>query len=305
MQVDNSIDYEKRKAVQEGRKVTLVGMLVNIALAVLKVFAGIFGRSIAMLADGIHSVSDLITDAAVIVVVGVSRRKDDDIYTYGHGKIETLTSLIISVLLAMVGLGLMAEGYVGVVNFLNGEIAPRPEWYALAMAVLSIASKEWLYRYTKRTARKIGSTAMEANAWHHRSDAFSSLATFIGIFGAMFFGAKWRVLDPLAAILVSVLILLMGWKLAVASVKELLETSLPKDITENIMKMVAETPGVLAYHRFRSRRNGSRMIIEFHIKVNPMLTVVEGHDIATNIEHKIKQAYGDVLVTVHVEPYLK
>lgn len=296
-------DNDSARSVRIGRRVTWVGFWSNIFLAVAKILAGIYGRSSAMIADGVHSASDLATDVVVLIVIGASRRKEDKIYTYGHGKIETFASFVIALLLGIVGIGICADGVDGVMASLRGDMLPRPGWIALAMAVVSIAIKEWLFRYTRDAGRRINSSAMEANAWHHRSDSFSSMATLAGIAGAMFLGQKWRVLDPAAAILVSVLIVVMAWRLGVKSVKELLEVSLPKEITDGMLGIIAETPGVMAFHRFRSRRNGSRMIVDLHVKVDPGLSVVQGHDIATAIENSIKERYGDVLVNVHIEPF--
>lgn len=296
-------DNDTGPSVRIGRRVTWVGFWSNIFLAVAKILAGIYGRSSAMIADGVHSASDLATDVVVLVVIGASRRKEDKIYTYGHGKIETFASFVIALLLGAVGVGICADGASGVIAALRGDMLPRPGWIALAMAIVSIVIKEWLFHYTRNAARRINSSAMEANAWHHRSDSFSSAATLAGIAGAMFLGQKWRILDPVAAILVSVLIIVMAWRLGMKSVKELLEVSLPKEITDGMLEIIAETPGVMAFHRFRSRRNGSRMIVDLHVKVDPGLSVVQGHDIATVIEHRIKEHYGDVLVNVHIEPF--
>lgn len=296
-------DSDTDRSVRIGRHVTWVGFWSNIFLAVAKILAGIYGRSSAMIADGVHSASDLATDVVVLVVIGASRRKEDKIYTYGHGKIETFASFVIALLLGAVGVGICADGINGVIAAARGDMLPRPGWIALTMAIVSIVIKEWLFRYTRKAARSINSTAMEANAWHHRSDSFSSIATLAGIAGAMFLGQKWRVLDPVAAIFVSALIVVMAWRLGMKSVKELLEVSLPKEITDGMLEIIAETPGVMAFHRFRSRRNGSRMIVDLHVKVDPELSVVQGHDIATVIENRIKERYGDVLVNVHIEPF--
>lgn len=215
--------------VRLGRHVTWVGFWTNAGLSVLKILAGIFGRSSAMIADGVHSASDLVTDVAVLIVIGVSRKKADSSHSYGHGKIETFVTFLISLLLAAVGIGILIDGVERGIAYFKGSDILQPTWIALTMAVVSILVKEWLFRYTRSTARKIGSTAMEANAWHHRSEAFSSLATLAGIAGAMFLGPDWRFLDPLAAVIVSFLIIAMSLNMAKTSVKELLEASLPKE----------------------------------------------------------------------------
>lgn len=305
--IDRNLSAEELSTQQEikiGRKVTWVGFWSNIGLSILKVLAGIFGRSSAMIADGIHSASDLLTDVVVLVVIGMSRKKADISHAYGHGKIETFATFIIAVLLAAVGVGIFIDGFERVVRSLHGEALPQPGWIALAMAIISIAVKEWLFRYTRRAGRKIGSMAMEANAWHHRSDAFSSLATLVGIAGAMFLGVKWRILDPLAAMLVSVLIVIMSYKMAQQSIRELLEASLPEEETRKMTEIIANTPGVLAYHHFRSRQNGSKKIVDLHIKLDPGMSLVQAHDVATDVERRLRDAFGDVEVNVHMEPYL-
>lgn len=297
-------DLSIQQEIKIGRKVTWVGFWSNIALSVLKILAGIFGRSSAMIADGVHSASDLLTDIVVLVVLGASRKKADNSHAYGHGKIETFATFVIAVMLAAVGIGILIDGLERVISSLKGEILPQPGWIALAMAIVSIAVKEWLFRYTRNAGRKIGSMAMEANAWHHRSDAFSSLATLVGIAGAMFLGIRWRILDPLAAILVSVLIVIMSYKMARQSVMELLEASLPEEISRPMTQIIADTPGVRAYHHFRSRQNGTKKIVDLHIKLDPTISLVQAHDIASDVERRLREAFGDVEVNVHMEPYL-
>lgn len=289
-------------AVKYGRRVTWTGLWSNVALAVLKVWSGIAGRSAAMVADGVHSASDLLTDAVVLAVIGASRRKADHDHTYGHGKIETFASLVIAALLIAVALGIGADAVDRIIKTAGGELLPRPGWIALAMAVGSIAVKEWLFHYTRRAGRKIGSTAMEANAWHHRSDALSSVATLLGIAGAMFLGEPWRILDPLAAIAVAVLILVMGCKMAHTSARELMEASLPEKELDHVADIISSTPGVLAYHHLRTRRNGMTRIASFHIKMDGDISLHEAHDIATDVENRLKAAYPDIIITVHMEP---
>lgn len=291
------------KDIRAGRHVTWVGFWTNAGLSAMKILAGIFGRSSAMVADGIHSASDLLTDVVVLVVIGVSRKKADSSHSYGHGKIETFATFLIALLLAAVGVGIFADGLQRVVSSLNGATLPRPEWIALAMALLSIGFKEWLFRYTMSAARKIKSSALEANAWHHRSDALSSLATLAGISGAMFLGDGWRILDPIAAMAVSVLIVVMAYRLSIDSAKELVEASLPTETTEQISEIIGQTRGVKAFHRLRTRRNGNRIIIDVHVKVDPALSIIEAHDIATDVEHQLSDAFSPVTVNVHIEPY--
>lgn len=256
-----------------------------------------------MVADGVHSASDLLTDVMVLVVIGISRRGADAGHAYGHGKMETFATFLIALLLAGVAGGLAIDGIKGVADAIRGTVLPRPGWIALAMAVISIAVKELLFRYTRAAGRRIRSASMEANAWHHRSDAFSSLATLAGIAGAMFLDIRWRVLDPAAAILVSVLILAMAWRIASESAKELLEVSLPEETTDEAGRIISSTPGVRSFHRLRTRRNGALMIFDLHIKVDPDLSVVQAHAIATEVENRLREAFGETLCNIHIEPY--
>ncbi|MDE6685230.1 MAG: cation diffusion facilitator family transporter, partial [Duncaniella sp.] len=187
--------------------VTLIGSAVNALLIVLKFLAGFMGKSSAMIADAVHSLSDFISDVVVLVFVRIAGKPRDKGHEYGHGKFETLASLIIGVMLGIAGIGLMINGVESVIRSLNGESLPRPTMLALVIAILAIVSKEWLYRYTMRAGTRLDSQAVMANAWHHRSDAISSVGTLAGIAGAMFLGDKWRILDPVAAVVVSFFII--------------------------------------------------------------------------------------------------
>lgn len=292
------------EVVRVARHVTWVGFWINAVLGTGKVLAGIFGRSAAMVADGVHSFSDFVTDIIVIVFVGVSRRKADAHYQYGHGKYETFATMLVALILGVVGIMFFIDGASKTLDALHGASLGKPTWLALSMAVVSIVSKEWLYRYTRAAGERIRSAVVVANAWHHRSDALSSLATLIGIAGAMFLGDGWRVLDPLAAMVVSVFIVIVAFQIGGPAVKELLEVSLPRDLTDGMFRVIGSTPGVEAFHRFASRRNGSRMILDFHIKVNPHISVEHGHRIESDVERRLKDAYGEeMMVNIHLEPY--
>lgn len=292
------------EVVRVARHVTWVGFWVNAFLGVLKILAGIFGRSQAMIADGVHSFSDFVTDIIVIVFVGVSRRKANETYQYGHGKYETFATMLLAFVLAAVAVVFFIDGAEKSWQAMHGVELPRPTWLALTMAVSSIVVKEWLYRYTRRAGERIGSSAVIANAWHHRSDALSSLATLAGIGGAMYLGEHWRVLDPLAAMLVSVFIIVVSVKIGKPAVQELLEVSLPADICRGMWDIIAHTEGVKAFHHFASRRNGNRMIVDFHIKVDSDITVEGAHHIASDVERRLRERYGDeIIVNIHIEPY--
>lgn len=297
-------DSEKYDVVKVARHVTWVGFWVNALLAALKIMAGIIGRSSAMVADGVHSLSDFITDIIIIVMVGVSRKKANENYQYGHGKYETFATMAISLVLLGVSIMIFYDGAVGIYHSVKGAETPRPGMIALVMAVVSILMKEGLFRYTLRWGKKIGSAAVVANAWHHRSDAISSLTTLLGIAGAMFLGPHWRILDPIAAMIVSVFIGIVSVKIGMPAVKELLEVSIDKESVERMEEIIGSTPGVIAFHHLRTRQNGVNYIIDMHIKVAPDISVVEGHDIATEVETRLRKAFGnDLIVTIHVEPY--
>lgn len=296
--------YSQQEVVRIARHVTWVGFWVNAILAAMKIVAGIIGRSSAMVADGIHSLSDFVTDVIVIAMIGISRKKADTTYTYGHGKYETLATMIISMALAIVAIMIFYEGIVKIIMTIRGDILPRPGMVALIMAVVSIVAKESLYHYTRIWGERISSGAVIANAWHHRSDAISSIATLLGIAGAMFMGEHWRILDPIAAIVVSIFILIVAVRIGMPSVRELLEVSLPREITDPMHDIVRMTHGVITYHHFRSRRNGNNLIIDMHIKVDPDITVVEGHRIASDLERNLRKRFGQsMIINIHVEPY--
>lgn len=304
MKETNTPKVSPAEAVKVARHVTWVGFWINAALGVLKIIAGIFGRSSALIADGVHSFSDFISDIIVIVFIGISRRKANENYQYGHGKYETFATMLLSLILGIVGIVFLVEGVEQIYDATHGAPIPRPTWLALSMALVSILSKEWLYHYTRIAGEKIHSAVVVANAWHHRSDSLSSLATMAGVAGAMFLGAEWRILDPIAAVIVSIFIIIVAVQLGKPAVRELLEASLPPETVSGMYRIIGRTPGVMAFHRFASRKNGNTMIIDFHIKVNPRITVDHAHRIASHVENRLREAYGrDMIINIHVEPY--
>ena len=218
----------KTEREKRATRVTLYGAAINIILVIFKLIAGVLGQSAAMIADGIHSLSDLLTDAVVIIFMKLSSRPQDEDHDYGHGKYETLATAIIGMALFVVGLGICYGGVVKIWTALQGGQLEQPGWIALVAALLSIALKEWCFQFTMRTGRAIESETVMANAWHHRSDALSSVGTAIGIGGAIALGPSWAVLDPIAAVIVSVLIVITAWKLMANALGELLEKSLPE-----------------------------------------------------------------------------
>ena len=284
-------------------RVTLLGSVVNLVLSVGKVLAGVFGHSAAMIADGIHSISDLASDIVVLVFVRISSKGEDRDHEYGHGKFETLATLIMSLILIVVAAQLMASGIRTIAGVLSGEAIPSPKYIALVAAVVSIVSKEWLYRYTVKAGNELDSPVVVANAWHHRSDALSSVGSLVGIAGAMFLGSKWTMLDPLASCCISIAIFVVAVKMAVPSLKELLDVSLPQDMEQKIIAVSSAVPGVMNVHGLKTRRNGLSIIIEAHIVVDPSITVVQAHNIATAVEDALKHSFGnETQISLHIEP---
>lgn len=295
----SDIDREKKAA-----RVTWVGFFTNLILSAAKIVAGVVGRSSAMVADGIHSLSDFVTDFIVIIFIKISSKNEDSDHPYGHGKFETFATMLISFALFIVAIGIFYSGSVKIYEVLNGRTIERPTYLALIMAAVSIVVKEGLYWYTIIIGRKIDSPAVIANGWHHRSDAFSSIGTLIGISGAMFLGERWRILDPITSVIVGIFIVAVACKLARPSIQELLEMSLPQEIEQNIEQKIRETPGVITFHHLRTRKNGNTFIIDMHIKVDARSSIVEAHDIATHVENNLKAAFGKhTQVNVHIEPY--
>lgn len=284
-------------------RVTLLGSVVNLVLSVGKVLAGVFGHSAAMIADGIHSISDLASDIVVLVFVRISSKGEDRDHEYGHGKFETLATLIMSLILIVVAAQLMASGIRTIAGILSGEAIPSPKYIALVAAVVSIVSKEWLYRYTVKAGNELDSPVVVANAWHHRSDALSSVGSLVGIAGAMFLGSKWTMLDPLASCCISIAIFVVAVKMAVPSLKELLDVSLPQDMEQKIIAVSSAVPGVMNVHGLKTRRNGPSIIMEAHIVVDPSITVVQAHNIATAVEDALKHSFGnETQISLHIEP---
>lgn len=284
-------------------KVTIVGSVVNFVLLVFKFIAGIVGHSAAMVADAVHSLSDFITDIIVIVFVRISSKPADSSHGYGHGKYETLATAIIGVVLLGVAIGIFVGGAKDVYAVLNGATLEAPGMVALVAAAVSILLKEALYQYTVIKGKLLQSQAVVANAWHHRSDAFSSIGTLLGIGGAIFLGEKWRVLDPLAAIVVSVFIAKVAADILKNSMQELMEHSLPATIEEKIIQIILSVEGVGAPHNLRTRRIGNGVAIEVHIRMDGAMTLTDSHHMTSQVEQKLKDHFGsNTHVVIHTEP---
>ena len=282
---------------------TLIGGAVNVLLLLIKFVAGIVGHSAAMVADAVHSLSDFLTDIVVLMFVHVSGKPKDKSHDYGHGKYETLAMTIIGVALLAVAIGILYSGITKIVAWVNGEQLAAPDILALWAALLSIILKEGVYRYSIYKARQLNSPAVEANAWHHRSDALSSIGTAIGIGGAIFLGHRWAVLDPVASVIVGLFIVKVSVELLRNGIGDLMEQSLPDTVEEEILSLVSSLPDVQSPHDLRTRRIGNHYAIEMHILVDGDITLREAHDKASEVEDLLRKQYGDdTHVVVHVEP---
>lgn len=284
-------------------KVTLWGSLVNALLMVLKFVAGVLGNSAAMMADAVHSVSDFVTDMVVIAFVRISSKPKDKSHDYGHGKFETLATAMIGLALVIAAIGIFVSGAKQIAIWANGGQLAQPSLIALWAALISIVLKEIIYQYTNHKAKQLDSEAMRANAWHHRSDALTSVAAAIGIGCAIFCGEKWVVFDPIASIIVAAFILKVAVDLMRNALGELMEKSLPDEVENEILDIVSSVPEVSEPHDLRTRRIGNHYAIELHILMDGNLSLKSTHDKATEIEKRLKERYGEEThVAVHVEP---
>ncbi len=288
---------------KETYRVTIAGSIINILLLAFKFAAGILGHSAAMIADAIHSLTDFVTDAIVLVFVRLGSKPTDHDHDYGHGKYETLASAIIGVSLLVVGMMICYSGVTKTYHAMCGEPLQQPGFIALAAAVASVVLKEWAYRFTVRVGRRCHSEAVVANAWHHRSDALSSVGTTVGIGGAIILGEKWAVLDPLTAIVVSFFIMKAAWSVLSKAVDELTDGSLPKETEDEIEKIVSEDKDVSVVHNLCTRRIGNRIAIEMHVRMPGETSLYVAHHHATEIEQRLKQRFGaDTHISIHLEP---
>ena len=284
-------------------KVTLVGSAGNVALLTFKYIAGVMGHSSAMIADAVHSLSDFITDVIVLAFVHVSAKPQDEGHDYGHGKYETFATFIIGLALLAAATGIIVSGVAKLVDWAGGKQLAAPGWLALAAAVISIIVKEILYRYTVIRGKQLDSQALVANAWHHRSDALSSIGTTVGIGGAILLGHRWTVLDPLASVLVGFMLVKVSVELLKSSMGELTESSLSSDIEKEIEDIICSFPDVSEPHNLRTRRIGNRFAIEAHVRMDGNTSLTVAHDKATAIEQRIRQRFGNQThVTIHMEP---
>ena len=288
---------------REIKKVTLVGSAGNMGLFAFKLIAGILGHSSAMVADAVHSLSDFITDVIVLVFVSLSAKPQDESHDYGHGKFETIATFFIGLALIAAATGIILAGILSLVEWFQGAQLEAPSMLALWAALLSIAVKEILFHYTAHCGKRLNSQAMIANAWHHRSDALSSIAAAIGIGCAILLGDRWTVMDPVASVIVGFVLMNVAIKLLRTSINELTESSLNADVEREIEEIITSFPGICEPHNLRTRHIGNRIAIEAHIRMDGDISLRDAHSRATMVEQKLKERFGsDTHVTIHMEP---
>jgi cation diffusion facilitator family transporter len=279
------------------RRVTLVCAGLNLLLAGIKLVLGSIGQSQALVADGIHSLSDLATDAMVLVAIRFAREEADEEHPYGHARFETVATVILGLLLLLVAAGIVVDA---AERIANPKLLSQPGFLALSGAAVSIVLKEWMYWYNVRVARQLNSDLMQANAWHHRSDAVSSIIVLIGIAGSM---AGYPALDAVGAIGVSLLIARIGWGLGWEGIRELVDTGASAEQLEEISGIIRDAEGVEAFHDLRTRRMGKELLVEVHVLVESQLSVSEGHMIGDRVRADLLGGCDYISqVLVHVDP---
>lgn len=305
IRIDSSMSYHHVLMSREKEiyKVTLVGSAANAALLTFKFIAGILGNSSAMIADAVHSLSDFVTDLLVLVFVSISSKPQDQSHDYGHGKFETIASFLIGLALIAAATGIVVSGAVKLFSWWGGSQLEAPGWIALWAALLSIVTKELLYQYTAHRGRQLNSQVMIANAWHHRSDALSSIGAAVGIGMAICLGQRWTVFDPLASIVVGLMLVRVAYQLLKISINELTESSLPAETEQEIMQIIQSFDDVQQPHNLRTRRIGNRIAIEAHVRMDGQLPLNIVHERATAIERKLKEHFGaNTHISIHMEP---
>ena len=287
---------DKLKRHSEGERVTWIGAIANLVLALIKLAAGIAGRSEALIADAAHSLSDLLSDFVVLVSLKIAKRPIDEERPYGYGRVETVGTGILGIILIGAGIGIFWDA----ISTIRGGVEHAPTYTAFIGAVISIIAKEMMYQYTVKVGKRIHSPSVIANAWHHRSDAFSSIATSVGIAAAMF---GWPIFDPLAAIIVTGLIIKTGWGISKESFMDIIDTSVKKEVRHRIISAALEPDGATSYHDLKTRKTGSEILVDIHIEVDPLMDVTRAHVIADEVKYTIIQNVNNVAdVLVHIDP---
>ncbi len=291
------------KVQKKGKRVTWIGLFVNIFLFLFKLTGGVLGRSHAIIADAFHTLSDISTDIIVLLGLKFSLKEEDESHPYGHGKAETISAFTLGILLVIAGLFIFTESLIKLISIYKGSPTSLPTLLALSAGLISIFSKEILYRYTIYIGKKIGSSALTANAWHHRSDALSSVASSLGVGGAILLGQKWILLDPLAGGLVSLFIIKIGYKILRNEIGGLMEASPEKEIRASVEKILMDDPNVREFHKLRMRNIGRKIALDLHLVLDENLSFSKAHSIATSIEDKIKEKISSVhTIVIHMEP---
>ncbi len=294
---------KQNSKIYDINKVTLIGILVNLFLSGIKISAGIFGNSSALFADGLHSLSDFSTDIIAYLGARLGNRPPDDYHNYGYGKYETLATLIIAIFLGFVALQIFISAFQTILSVYRGQVLEHPSWWAFIAALTSILLNEGLFRYSLAVGKKIKSDSIIANAWHHRSDGWTSIGALIGVGGALLLGGQWVVLDPVAAMIVSILVLRVAIQIFLPAIQELLDFTLHKKELKKISSIIKKYREVHEYHKLRSRKVGGNIVLEFHIVLDGNLSLKKSHDIADALECELKDALGNsTIITIHIEP---
>lgn len=288
---------------QQISRVTWLGMAINAVLTAFKLVAGAVGKSSAMMADGVHSLSDFISDIIILVFLKVSGKGRDKNHDFGHGKFETMATFILSIILIVVAARILSNGVESISAVLRGEEIAIPSMIAFIAAAVSIVAKEFCFRITEYVGKKVNSPAVVANAWHHRSDALSSVGSLVGIGCAIWLGKKWVILDPIAGCVISVVIFVVAVKMALPAMKELLDISLPEETENEIIRLASGVEGVKDVHNLKTRSHGPSVIIDAHVVVDYRMSIVEAHNIATKVEDLLAEHFGrETQISIHIEP---
>lgn len=289
---------------KRAKKITIISFITNCLLSAGKLVVGFLGNSGALIADGIHSLSDLITDIIVFVSIKITQKPADEKHNYGHGKVEIVATVLVSIALFIAGFSIGKSGITDLIGFFKGDAAQSPAFMVVVVAAISLIVKEILFRYTMKTGKEIGSEVLIANAWHQRSDALSSLGVLIGAGGAWLLGDSFAFLDSVAQIIVSLFIFKAAYHILIPNLGQLADEAIDKDELDQIIKMLEANTNILDYHHLRTRHIGSMHAVELHILVNPELNVSDAHDISSIIECEIQGILGyDCFVSIHIEPY--